>query len=222
MVVSATGSLWGTIDPVYREILRHPFVTGLVDGTLPTAAFTRYIVQDGLFLADYARALAVCGARAPDLEDVTLFCGHAAEAVAVERDLQRSLMARLGVPSEEAAAAEPSPTCVAYTSFLLASCSLGDWAEAIAAVLPCYWIYREVGRALVEAGSPDPRYSAWIETYAGDEFGDAADAVIAAADRALTHASPASVSRAGRRALTAARMEWRFWDSAYHGEPWMG
>ncbi|MEW6583917.1 MAG: TenA family protein [Actinomycetota bacterium] len=219
--MSAADEVWEVIAPVHRRILGHPFVRGLTDGTLPGDAFARYVVQDALFLADYARALALCGARAPGRADVDMFCRHASEAVAVENALHDRLLGELGVSPEDMGAASPSPTCLAYTSFLLSSCALADWPEAVGAVLPCYWIYWEVGKELARAGSPDPRYAAWIATYGGEEFGDAARAAIGAADRALTDAGPAARRRAHARALTAARLEWRFWDAALRDERWL-
>jgi thiaminase/transcriptional activator TenA len=60
-----THRLWDSITGVYGLILAHPFVVGLGDGTLDRNAFRFYVVQDALFLRDYARALSVCGARGP-------------------------------------------------------------------------------------------------------------------------------------------------------------
>jgi thiaminase/transcriptional activator TenA len=215
--MSAVDALWEAIAPVHQAILGHPFLRGLTDGTLPEDAFSRYVHQDALFLDDYARALALCGARAGATEDVRTFCAHAAEAVAAERALHDELMPRLGIAQ---AAAEPSPTCLAYTSFLLSTCALGDRGEALGAILPCYWIYWRVGTALAERGSPDPRYAAWIAAYAGDDFSAAARAAIAACDRGLSGLTPAQSAAATRRAVTAARFEWMFWDSAWRGERW--
>ena len=73
---------WARLAPVHAEILAHPFLAGLADGSLPRAAFVRYLLQDGLFLGDYARALAHCGARAADVATLTMFCRDASEAVA--------------------------------------------------------------------------------------------------------------------------------------------
>ena len=177
-------------------------------------------MQDALFLVDYARALALCGARAGAVEDLRMFCRHAAEAIDVERDLHARLMGELGIDAGEAVVAEPTPACRGYTSFLLQACALGERHEALAAVLPCYWIYCELGRALAAEGSPDPRYRAWIETYAGDEFAAAARGAIEASDRALAGATGSQLDSARRHAVTAARYEWMFWDSAWRGEAW--
>ncbi len=215
-----TERMWSRMEPVYARIVAHPFVTGLTDGTLPDEAFRTYVIQDGLYLRDYARALALCAARATDTPTLRMFCMHAAEAVDAERELHARLMGDLGIDAGAAAAATPSPTCRAYTSFLLAACTMGERHEALAAVLPCFWIYREVGRLLVDRGSPDPRHRAWIATYAGDEFGDAAQGAIDACDAVLGGLPEGALADAGDHALTAARYEWMFWDAAWRGEDW--
>lgn len=212
--------LWRRMAPIHERIVAHPFISGLTDGTLPDAAFAHYVIQDGLYLRDYARALALCAARAADGDTLRMFCLHAAEAVEAERDLHGRLLGELGIDATRAAAAEPSPACRAYTSFLLAACTLGERHEAFAAILPCYWIYREVGTLLARRGSPDPRHAMWIATYAGDEFAEAARGAIAACDAALDGLASTALEAATANAVLATRYEWMFWDSAWRDEGW--
>lgn len=218
--ISPSATLWRAMEPIHRRILEHPFIRGLTDGTLPEAAFTRYLIQDGLYLRDYSRALALCAARSDTPERVRMYCGHAAEAIAAEQQMHGELFARLGVDPGAAAAAPPSPTCAGYTNFLLATCALGERHEAYAAVLPCYWIYHRVGLALAEAGSPDPRYHTWISTYADEAFAAAVQGAIAACDAVLEGAGADVRAAAERRALRAAHYEWMFWDAAWRDERW--
>lgn len=213
----STQAIWEEIAPVHAAILEHPFLRGLADGTLPPDAFGRYVVQDALFLAEYGRALALCGARAGDTEDLRMFCAHAAEAIDVERDLHDRLLGELGL---DPAAAEPTPTCLGYTSFLLQATALRERHDGLAAILPCYWIYREVGAALAATGSPDPRYAAWIATYDGEAFDAAVRGAIGAVDRALQDVDEDALASAVRHARIAARYEWMFWDSAWRAEAW--
>src|SRR5215469_11014167 len=179
-----TEQLWNSNTDIFDAILAHPFITGLTDGTLPEAAFAHFVVQDGLYLRDYARALAVVASRAPTPEAMRMFARHAADAIAAELDLHSSLLAELGISLEVASVTEPSPANLAYTSYLLATTRGGSYAEGIGVVLPCYWIYWEVGKELVRRGSPDSRYQRWIDTYSSKEFGDVVRGVIAEADKA--------------------------------------
>jgi thiaminase (transcriptional activator TenA) len=177
-----TGELWHGIVGIYGAILAHPFLAGLTDGSLPQDAFAFYVVQDALYLRRYAEALAAVASRAPDTAGTEMFARHAA-GVAVEAKLHDSLLADLGIDPESAGATEAAPTTLAYTSYLLATVRGGSYAEGVGAVLPCYWIYWEVGKELLRRGSPDSRYQRWIDTYGGEEFADIAREVLAATDR---------------------------------------
>ena len=215
-----SNELWDSNADVFAAILSHPFITGLTDGTLPEAAFAHFVVQDALYLRDYARALAVVATLAPDSAAMQMFARHAAEAVAAELELHSALLPELGISLAEAEAAEPSPVCLAYTSYLLATTRGGSYAEGVGVVLPCYWIYWEAGKELVRRGSPDARFQRWIDTYSGDEFAGAVRDVIAEADRIGAFLSGGERAAVMRHYRTTSRYEWMFWDSAYRQESW--
>jgi thiaminase/transcriptional activator TenA len=220
MADSFTGELWSGITGTYDAILAHPFLAGLADGSLPPASFAFYVLQDALYLRDYARALAAVASRADDAAGAEMFARHAAGAISVERQLHASLLAELGIDPAAAEAADPAPTTLAYTSYLLAATRGGSYAEGVAAVLPCYWIYREVGRELQRRGSPDPRYQRWIDTYGGAEFDADVREVLAVADRLGPGLGAAERARAHRHFRDTSRYEWMFWDMGYRQEAW--
>jgi len=217
---SFTGELWQDITGTYQAILAHPFLAGLSDGSLPPASFAFYVVQDALYLRDYARALAAVASRADDPAGAEMFARHAAGVVTVERQLHDSLLGSLGIDPASVSAAEPAPTTLAYTSYLLAATTGGSYAEGVAAVLPCYRIYREVGRELQRRGSPDPRYRQWIDTYGGAEFDADVREVLAVADRLGPGLGAAERARAARHFRVTSRYEWMFWDMGYRRETW--
>ncbi|MDX6677530.1 MAG: hypothetical protein QOE31_1582 [Solirubrobacteraceae bacterium] len=198
----------------------HPFLDGLCTGELDEAAFEFYVVQDAHYLREYARALSICAARAPDEPSIAMFAEHAAGAIAVERELHESLFADMGLSEADVAATPVAPTNLAYCSYLLASAHGGSFAEALGAVLPCYWIYREVGVELVRRGSPHPLYARWIETYGGDDYGAVVDAVIELADRLGPTLSSADEAAAAARFAVTARYEWMFFQMGLARESW--
>ena len=208
------------MTPVLERVLDHPFLRGLGDGSLDRAPFRFFIIQDAIYLRDYARALALLGARAPDEPLLLLFTRHAIEALEVERALHDELFGAFGIDPRSAVTSEPAPTCLAYTSYLLRVAHGGSFAEAVGAILPCYWMYGEVGRALLAGGSPHPLYQRWIEAYADPHYGEVVEEVL----RAVDHLWPDL--GAGERALVAAhvgqtsRYEWCFWDMAWRQERW--
>src|ERR687887_2839691 len=94
---SWTERLWADVVPIYDAILAHPFLRGLTSGDLPVDRFAFYVAQDAHYLRDYARALAVVGAKAPTHADTAMFGRHAAETAEVELALHESLLPRLGI-----------------------------------------------------------------------------------------------------------------------------
>ncbi|HEY1917320.1 MAG TPA: thiaminase II [Streptosporangiaceae bacterium] len=218
--MSFTSELWQDITGIYDAILVHPFLTGLTDGSLPPGAFAFYVQQDALYLNQYAEALSAVSRRAPDPAARDMFARHAAGAIAVEQELHGSLLRDLGLTQATVAVTEPAPTTLAYTSHLLATAGGGTYADGVCAVLPCYWIYREVGQHLLGQGSPDPRYQRWIDTYGGEEFGEVVREVLAAADKLGDGLSPAEHARGRQHFLISSRYEWMFWDMGYRQEQW--
>ncbi|GLP75275.1 aminopyrimidine aminohydrolase [Mycobacterium antarcticum] len=212
--------LWNDIEPTFAAILAHPFVTGLTDGTLDADAFAHYVAQDVHYLRDYARALAIVGAKAPTLADTAMFARHAAEVFDVELSLHDTLLPALGLDPATVGGARIMPTTQAYNSYLLATTYGGSFAEGLAAILPCYWIYARVGTALADRGSPDPRFQSWIDSYGGEDFGETVARVLELTDRIGTELNPAEELAARAHFVTTARYEWMFFDAAHRREDW--
>lgn len=217
---SFTCELWSSIDPIYAAILRHPFITGLTDGSLTRERFEFYAVQDALYLREFARALAIAAARAPKDDWIIMLCDHAAGALRVERSLHEDFFREFALPSETVLATPRAPTNLAYTNYLLAVAYGAPFHEALAALLPCYWIYWEVGKQLTKAGSPNPLYARWIRTYGADEFGTIVNSVLEATDEVAARLGTAERARMLGHFRTTSRYEWLFWDMGYRCEQW--
>ena len=215
-----TDELWQSIETIYAAIVRHPFLRGLTDGSLPRASFRFYTVQDALYLREFARALSILAARAPEDDWIIMFNEHAAGALRVERALHESFFREFGLSPEDVAATPLAPTNLAYTSYLLTVAYAAPFHEAITALLPCYWIYWEVGKELERAGSPDPLYARWIGTYASKEFGSLVRAVLDANDKTASRLQRAELDMMRRHFIVASRYEWMFWEMGYRRETW--
>lgn len=208
-------------DEIWAAQHAHPFVRGIADGTLPVERFRHYIRQDYVYLVDYGRLMALGAARAPDLATMRRFAELTQGILVTEMDLHRALAAEWGVGEAELEREPASPTTRAYADFLLRTAALGDFAELLAALLPCMWGYAEIGARLAaepEPGGGHPGYARWIATYAGEEFQR-----LAAWCRELTDRAGAGVDAAGRRRMEAAfvqssRWELAFWDAAWRLE----
>lgn len=203
---------WQTALPVYNAILDLPFLKELASGSLPRDKFEFYIGQDSLYLNDYTRVLSHIASRLDKTELTERFLRFALDGIAVERALHASFIS--------SAPKEKSPTCLFYTS-LLKSTAMEDVAVESAAVLPCFWIYREVGKEIIKRarmeGNP---YANWISTYSDETFDKSTDDAIAICDMLASESSQKTRNRMTEIFLNASRLELRFWDSAYHLEKW--
>lgn len=215
-----TEELWRSIEPIFSAILAHPFVKGLTDGSLPEEAFRFYVVQDALYLQDYARCLALAAAKAPREAWCELFAEHAKVALVVERSLHESFFQEWGLSEEQVASTPYAPANLAYTSYLLRIAYERPFEELLGAVLPCYWIYWEVGKHLERLGSPNPLYQRWIDTYASEEYAQVVRAVLAVTDEAVTDLPESRRAPIRQHFVTTSRYEWLFWDSAWRQETW--
>ena len=212
--------IWADVAPLRQAILTQPFLEELAQGTLPPESFRHYIVQDSLYLAEYARVLAIAAARVPTATGRLEFSDGAKVAVQVEEALHQAFFAQFGVTPDMARASAPSPACQNYTGYLMTLAATRSYEELIAGILPCFWVYWEVGCAIKpRAASPNP-YAPWIDTYADPGFGEATARVRALVDQAAETA-PALLRDAMAQAFRmATRYEWMFWDSAYRRESW--
>lgn len=208
---------WQRTTELRAAIHRLPFNRELAAGTLEPARFQFYITQDALYLDQYARILAMAGARGPDGATLRLFAQSALEAVAVEQALHSQYLTRFRTGASDA---EPSPDCLSYTSFLLAIAYHEPWEVLMAALLPCFWIYWDVGRAIAREAASGNTYQAWIDTYSDEGFGNAVKAVIAATDTAAAATTDSIRARMQTAFLRSTQYEYLFWDGAYLRRGW--
>jgi thiaminase/transcriptional activator TenA len=211
---SFTEQLWKSAQPVYAKTLEHPFLRGLNDGTLPKDRFHFYLRQDTLYLRAFSQALLVLASKAPEEAWARTLTRHAAEAVEAEQALHASLVGPVGgLPM--------APTNAAYTNHLLATVERRSFTEGLAAMLPCYWIYWEVGKHLRKRGSPDKDYQRWIDQYSAEGYGKSVAEVLAMMNQAAAAASPPERDSARLLFERSARYEWMFWDMAWRLERWL-
>ena len=208
--------------PIRQAILEHPFVVGIGRGDLDVERFKFYVAQDYVYLIDYARALALGAARAPELEVMSWFAGLLDETLNTEMELHRGYCAQFGISREELEATKAAPTTVAYTSYLLRVASQGSFGELAASLLPCQWGYWEIGDHLARQGAPGhaPLYAEWVGMYASDEFRDLALHLRALTDGIGSVASPAEQEAMETAYVTSLRLERQFWDMAWKLERW--
>lgn len=215
-----TAEQWSAIEQIYEKTLAHPFLKGLADGTLPRECFQFYLIQDSLYLRAFGQALNLLAAKAPREDWSMTLAQHSIDTLKEERRMHQVVLASYGVTPAMVAAAGMAPTNAAYTNHLLAAVQRLTFSEGLSAMLPCYWIYWEVGKQLVRQGSRNKDYQRWIDNYAGEEYGATVRQVLAMMNESARQASPDQRGEALRLFVRGARYEYLFWDMAWRREQW--
>lgn len=207
-----TRALWDrAAAKVWPATLALPHITSLRTGELPREQFEFYLLQDAHYLQDYSRALAGLSTKAPTPAEQVWWAQSAVEAIEAESELHHSWFAEHAL---DFAGSRPSPVTAAYTNFLKSQTALEEYAVAAAAVLPCFWLYAEVGLHLAEADHPEHPYHTWLSMYGGEEFTAGVVTAIETTERALEAASPTARERAAEAFMYACYYELEFFDQA--------
>jgi thiaminase/transcriptional activator TenA len=206
---------------IWHAIHGHEFLREIHAGTLSQERFVYFILQDYLYLLDFAQVLCLAGAKSPNLATLEIFARHALTAVEVERSFHASFGKTLGFSQNQLDATVKGPVTQAYIHHLQAVARGGSLGELVAAVLPCYWIYGEVGKRLYKGRPREPKiYREWIELYASEAFWKPVREQIRLVDETGAHASSRERRLMTSHFLLSSRYEYLFWDQAYRTEKW--
>ncbi|MRG59935.1 bifunctional hydroxymethylpyrimidine kinase/phosphomethylpyrimidine kinase [Agromyces sp. CFH 90414] len=203
---------WAAIADVRAAIDGLPFIRALADGSLAAEPFRRYIEQDALYLRDYARVLAEAARLAPDSAAQGFWADSAHGCIVGELELHELRLAEASASPAGSAPSGSSPrhpdaTTTAYLDHLLAAGARGEYAVLVAAVLPCFWLYTDLGERLAEgafgefARDPGHPYASWLATYADPAFAIATRRAI----EIVTEAAAAASADVRERMLRAFR-----------------
>ncbi|MFT4415874.1 thiaminase II [Fredinandcohnia humi] len=208
------------VDHIWGASFTHPFVKGIGDGTLSLESFRYYVLQDSYYLSHFARVQSLGAAKAEDLQTTNLFAKHAQGTYEAELSLHESFSTLLHITKEEQANLTPAPTAYAYTSHLYRATYSGHLGDIVAALLPCYWLYYEIGEKLKECKPKEPIYQQWIAAYGGDWFRALVEEQIELIDCIAEKVTEADRKRMKDHFIISSQYEYAFWDMAYKLEEW--
>ena len=203
----------------WRAYTQHAFTAGLADGTLPEAAFRHYLVQDYLFLIEFARAYALAVYKSPDLADMREAAAGLSAILDVEMNLHVKLCAGWGLSPDDLERAPPASEMLAYTRYVLDAGMRGDLLALKVALAPCVIGYAEIATRLAakpNANAANNPYRVWIAEYAGAPYQEVAAKAQAhldgLAERYVTPAREAELIAIFREAT---RLEADFWEMGW-------
>lgn len=206
-----SGMLWADIEGIRRAIFDLPFIEALGDGSLERHQFAYYLAQDALYLSAYSRALARASALAGSDTEQRFWATAAHYCLDVEAELHRNWLGTEPVPPV-------GPVTKSYVDHLLAVSAQGSYAVLVAALLPCYWLYADVGSRLHSeflartTGTAHP-YAAWLETYADEDFAAATREAICITDAAARAGSAAERAAMRTAFAQSSQYELDFFDA---------
>lgn len=210
---------WDGIADIRSEIDALPFIRALADGSLPRASFLFYLAQDALYLRAYARVLAEAARLAPTSAEQAFWADSAHGAIAGELDLHAAWLTPAAGVSEGTFAAEPAPVTTAYLDHLRSVAFGGHYPELIAAILPCFWLYTDLGARLqagefgASAREPSHPYATWLATYGDPAFATATVRAVEYVTQAAAIADDSTRARMRRVFEASSRLERDFFEA---------
>ena len=215
--LSVSARLRQAAAPIWEECLRHPFVTGIGDGTLGVEKFQYFMLQDYLYLFDYARVFALGVVKARDPKLMRTFAENVNAILGGEMNIHRAYMERLGITEDQVFAVKPALDNTSYTHYMLAVAESGGPMEIVAAILACSWSYAEIGQALAKRpGAADhPFYGEWVRGYASENYAATNQALMALMDELAKDATGVQFDRLEEIFVNCSRYELGFWDMAW-------
>lgn len=220
-MTSVSTRLHDAAAPVWEACLRHPFVTGIGDGTLDMEKFRYFMLQDYLYLFDYARVFALGVVKARDPELMRVFAANVDAILGGEMKIHRAYMKRLDITEEQVFSIKPALANLSYTNYMLSVAQIGGPMEIVASILACSWSYAEIGQALaaIPGAAEHPFYGEWIRGYASEEYAATNQALIELMDSLAADAGEEQLAYLTDVFVNCSRYELGFWDMAWDVQP---
>ena len=217
MTASVSYQLRNAAASIWEDCLNHPFVTGIGDGTLAVEKFQYFMLQDYLYLFDYARVFALGVVKARDPELMRTFAANVDAILGGEMKIHKAYMKRLGISEEQVFAVKPALDNLSYTNYMLSIASNGTPMEIVAAILACSWSYAEIGQALVAVpgAAEHPFYGEWIQGYASEDYAATNQALIELMDSLAADATEDQIAYLTEIFVNCSRYELGFWDMSW-------
>ena len=206
------------VGPLWDQVVKHPFVIELGDGTLPAEKFRVYFEQDYLFLKDWVKLLGLGVAKSPDFDTARSVCAFLNGGLIGEEALFRQVFRDLGLSDDDVGALQPLPTTLAYGAYLKSVAFGGSYLEIATALLAIEWPYLQWAQELNAAGKKpsNPHYQAWIDIHDSEAMRD----IVAAMRRSIDAGGEGDKERLMEVFHQTMRYEYLFWEMPYRGEAW--
>ena len=217
--MSITERFLDSSKDIWEQYHTHPFVRGIGNGSLDKNKFKFYIVQDYLYLIDYARVFSIGAAKAQKLSIMQFFSGYANQIFSYETDIHKGYIERFKLTEADIKNSKMSLDNLSYVSYMLRCAYEGGAAETLAAVMSCGISYEVIAKKLVEDDPDsvnDPFYGDWIKGYASDSFHDGNEEMKAIIEELTKDFSEEQCAHLIEIFAACSRYELEFWNMAWN------
>jgi len=208
---------------IWEASFDHPFVRGLIDGSLSEDRFKFYQMQDARYLEAYADVCSILSTRFSKPSEKLWFIDGAKLALVVEQELHNEYGRELGYTPEDVAALELTPNNRAYQDHMISYATRGSLLEALAALAPCPWLYTDIGIRIEEQMGTIPSdhpYGKWLATYMDPGFRTYTNELLVFLEQESRQHGAQYHERAATAFDLSVRYEWMFWDQAWNRQEW--
>ena len=216
--MTVTERLLNCTRDIWEGYHAHPFVRGIADGSLDEDKFRFYMIQDYIYLIDYARVFALGVAKARDMETMRYFASYVHQILDGEMEIHKSYMKRLGISPEEAERTPASLDNASYTAYMLKVAYEEGPGEIAAAILSCALSYEHIARRIVAeypAAEAHPFYGEWVSGYADNDYSAANRELTALTEQLTADYTEAQLRHLEEIFTVCSRYEAAFWDMAW-------
>lgn len=213
-------TLYESVKDVWNSYYVHPFVRGIGEGTLDKDKFKFYMIQDYIYLLDYAKIYALGVVKAETEEVMQGFSNMVNDILNGEMNIHRSYMKKLEINSEEIKNTTASLANISYTNYMLAVSQKGTLGDVAVSLLSCMWSYLEIGRNLskIPGALEHKFYGEWIKGYISKEYEKETLWLLDLVNNIAKHLSEKELDRLKEIFINCSKYELMFWDMAYNKE----
>ncbi|MDQ0223377.1 thiaminase II [Streptococcus moroccensis] len=204
----------------WEESFHHPFIKELQAGTLSSEIFRYYLLQDRYYLEHFSKIYQIIAERTDNPVIKELMAENSRHLAEGEAMIREAFFKDLGITDEEVAETPIAPTADHYVAHMYRQLAEGSLAVACASLLPCPWLYHEIGLLLKPEGSPVPIYQQFIDTYAGEDSKENIAYECQVLDQLYEKASPEEQEAMLAAFYRSSQLEYLFWEMAYTLEQW--
>ncbi len=194
-----------------EEIIKHLFNQEMMRGNLSPKIFSYYIEQDHLYLKKLKSCYETLASKAPAKYKEN-FSKYIDETIMFEQELHKML--------EE----DPNfnktgfvtPATTGYSSYLLDTCANSSLEIGVASILPCFFVYQQIGRSYCRNPYSNNPYAKWIETYSSEDFSNSVAQAIKIFNELASEADKETCNKMLGAYKRSCQFELQFFDDAYH------